>query len=410
MSWIRSVVLGIVQGLTEFLPISSTAHLRVIPALLGWEDPGAAFTAVIQAGTLAAVLIYFSSDIRRLAADWFGGLRSGSPLGTTNAKLAWMIIVGTIPIVVCGVIFEEYIEDHWRSLYVISGAAIGLAILLIFAEAFLRRRVRSGRGLKTLSDIRWADAVAVGAAQALALVPGALRSGVTITAGLFAGMNRETAARFSFLLSLPSVFAACVYKLIKQGNELLRTETDVLNLALATIVSGMVGYLSIAFLLAYLKTRTTYVFIVYRLLLGGLLLFLLWRGVLTPDENAPARGVASRTSARAAGWNVGSLQSAVRLVIDAGCHSQTEEAKIGVVIERREVADVGGVADAEPAVRDETGSYKHIATATVAAEFTADFEFAVGDDLVAVGRGFYRGVDIAVEDFNHRLAAVTPKQ
>jgi undecaprenyl-diphosphatase len=282
MNSFQAVVLGIIQGLTEFLPISSTAHLRVIPAWLGWADPGAAFTAVIQGGTLLAVLIYFEKDIRRLLFAWLNGLRSGSPCGTADAKLAWMIIAGTIPLVLCGILFKNHIEGTWRSLYVISAAAILFALLLLAAEWFLQWRLKSNKPLKDFPDLGWLDAMIVGCAQALSLVPGASRSGVTITGGLFAGMNRETAARFSFLLSLPSLFAAGVYELYKERDVLLRSQADAVNLLLATVVSGIVGYASIAFLLAYLRTRTTYVFIVYRLLLGGLLLILLWQGVLSP--------------------------------------------------------------------------------------------------------------------------------
>lgn len=309
MTSFQAIILGIIQGLTEFLPISSTAHLRVVPALLGWSDPGAPFTAVIQIGTLAAVLAYFSPDIRRMAGAWFIGIRTGSPIGSPNAKLAWMIIVGTVPVVVCGLLFESKIEHSWRSLYVISAAAIVLAFALMAAEMYLSWRLRSHRGLKTIAELSWVDAIAVGGAQALALVPGASRSGVTITAGLFTGMSRDTAARFSFLLSLPSVFAAGMYKLIKQGPELLQTEGDAASLIIATVVSGVVGYATIAFLLAFLKTRTTYIFVVYRLILGCLLLWLLLRGVLPDEENAPARGVASIAFTRAAGWNVGSAPS-----------------------------------------------------------------------------------------------------
>ncbi|MBM4068612.1 MAG: undecaprenyl-diphosphatase UppP [Planctomycetes bacterium] len=283
MDFIQAVLLGIIQGFTEFLPISSTAHLRVVPALLGWErDPGAAFTAVIQWGTLLAALIYFRSDILRITIAVLDGLRTRDPWGHPDARMGWMIALGTVPIVVCGLAFKKAIKEDLRSLYVIAAAAIGLAIVLLSAELWVRRRQQKGQPLKGMSDLGWWDAVATGLAQAVALIPGASRSGVTITGGLFLGMDRATAARFSFLMSLPSVFAAGVYELYDERHTLLASQADALNLATATVVSGLVGYATIAFLLSFLKSHTTLVFILYRVLLGGLLLALLWQGVLQP--------------------------------------------------------------------------------------------------------------------------------
>ena len=281
MDVFQALVLGIVQGLTEFLPISSSGHLRIVPALLGWEDPGAAFTAVIQIGTLAAVLAYFRQDIVRIGRAWTRSLAGGGPKGDLDARMGWMMIVGTVPIVVCGLAFKDQIETSLRSLYVVAAAMIGLALLLAAAEVWVRARQRRGIAQKQLDQITWGDTLFTGLAQALALVPGSSRSGVTITAGLFAGMSRETAARFSFLLSLPSVFAAGVYQLYKARGELLATQQDIAALVVATVASLVVGYLSIAFLLSYLKTHTTYVFVAYRLLLGGLICYWLSVGVLT---------------------------------------------------------------------------------------------------------------------------------
>jgi undecaprenyl-diphosphatase len=266
--------------LTEFLPISSSAHLRIVPALAGWNDPGAAFTAVIQIGTLVAVLAYFRRDIARIGTAWVAGLAHGHPVENHDARMGWMMIVGTIPIVGCGLLFKQQIETSLRSLYVIAAAMIGLALLLAAAEALVRWRVRHGAAQKQLENVTWTDAIVTGLAQAVALVPGSSRSGVTITAGLFAGMSRETAARFSFLLSLPSVLAAGVFQLYKARGELLATQEGVAALAVSTVVSGIVGYLSIAFLLYYLRTHTTYLFIVYRLILGGLILYWLSTGTL----------------------------------------------------------------------------------------------------------------------------------
>jgi len=278
----QAVIYGVVQGLTEYLPISSTAHLRIVPALFGWGDPGAAFTAVIQIGTLIAVLGYFSKDILRIERATIQGIVGGKPFETLDSRMGWMIAIGTAPVVVLGLLFKKNIETNLRSLYVIATAMIALALVLMLAEWTVRRRAQAGHKLKELADLGWLDAIVVGLSQAVALVPGSSRSGVTITGGLFLGMTRETAARFSFLLSLPSVFAAGMYEMIKHRHELLATRSDEMNLIAATVVSLVVGYASIAFLLGYLKKHTTYVFIVYRLLLGALLFVLLSTGKLQP--------------------------------------------------------------------------------------------------------------------------------
>src|SRR5262249_8592621 len=213
---------------------------------------------------------------------WARGLLAGRPVGTHDAKLAWMIVLGTVPVVVCGVLLKDYITGPFRSLYVVAGAAVVLALLLMLAELTLRWRQRAGRPLRELRGVGWAARLVGGLAQALALVPGGSRPGVTIPGSLFAGMSRETAARFSFLLSLPAVFAAGVYELYKERHELLATHENVTGLVVATVVSGVVGYASIAWLLHYLKRHTTWVFIVYRLALGGLILALLAAGPLPP--------------------------------------------------------------------------------------------------------------------------------
>jgi undecaprenyl-diphosphatase len=278
----QAVILGIVQGLTEFLPISSTAHLRIVPALLGWPDPGAAFTAIIQIGTLVAVLAYFRDDILRIAKAWTLGILERRPLATLEARLGWMMILATLPIVVCGLLFEQQIEHQLRSLYVVAAAMIGLAVVLALAEALLKRRQREGIPQKQLEDVTWTDSVVTGMAQAVALVPGSSRSGTTITACLFLGLARDTAARFSFLLSLPAILAAGLYQFLKVRHELFSSSDDLLALAVSTVAAGIVGYWSIAFLLRYLKTHSTYLFIVYRLVVGGLILLGLWQGVLQP--------------------------------------------------------------------------------------------------------------------------------
>jgi undecaprenyl-diphosphatase len=280
MNILEAIILGIIQGLTEFLPISSTAHLRIIPALLGWEDPGAAFTAVIQFGTLVAVLLYFSKDIVRIFRAVIAGILKREPFRDRDAQLGWMIAVGTIPVVILGVLFKNSIETSLRSLYVITGSMILLALVLMVAEIITKVRVARGQRLKTMDELSWKEVLLVGVAQAVALIPGSSRSGTTITGGLLVGMNRETAARFSFLLSLPSVFAAGIFELIKQRHALLSTETATESLIVATVVSGVVGYASIAFLLGYLKKHSTYLFSIYRLVVGCALLALLLNGFI----------------------------------------------------------------------------------------------------------------------------------
>ena len=277
----QALVLGIVQGLTEFLPISSSAHLRIVPAILGWSDPGAAFTAVIQIGTLVAVLAYFRRDILRIGLAWARGLTSGRPFEDIDARMGWMMIVGTVPIVVCGLLFKDAIETTLRSLYIVAGALIVLAILLAAAEMFMKAQAKARKHQKLLAETTWTDAIAIGFAQAMALVPGSSRSGVTITAGLFAGLSRDTAARFSFLLSLPSVLAAGVYQLYSAREALLSSQENVVALAVATLAALISGYASIAFLLYYLKTHTTYLFVVYRVALGLLILYWLANGSLS---------------------------------------------------------------------------------------------------------------------------------
>ncbi|HLP15642.1 MAG TPA: undecaprenyl-diphosphatase UppP [Bacteroidota bacterium] len=282
MSLFQALLYGIIQGLTEFLPISSTAHIRILPALFGWPDPGAAFTAVIQFGTLVAVLIYFAQDILRIIRAVVDGILQKNLLGSQDAKMGWMIAAGTVPVVVFGVLFKKSIETTLRSLYVISASMIALAVLLLAAELLTLWRTKRGITQKDLGQLSWREAVGVGFWQAVALIPGSSRSGVTITGGLFFGLTRETAARFSFLLSLPSVFAAGVYELIKERHGLLSSAAGIESIILATIVSGVVGYASIAFLLGYLKRHTTYIFIIYRFIVGLGLLWLLSSGMLQP--------------------------------------------------------------------------------------------------------------------------------
>jgi undecaprenyl-diphosphatase len=282
MDFLQYIVLAIVQGLTEFLPISSTAHLRIVPALLGWKDPGAAFSAVIQIGTLVAVLAYFWRDVVRILHAMLSDIRRGRLATTHDAQLGWMIAVGTLPIIVCGLVFKSQIETTLRSIYVICAALVIVALLLALAEWRLRRRTAMGAVGRTVDQVTWLDAVIVGCAQAVALIPGTSRSGATILGGLGCGLSREAAARFSFLLSIPSIMAAGLYQLVKARAELLASGPEAAKLAVALIVTAAVGYATIPWLLGYLRKRSTAVFIVYRLLLAGFLLVLLATGSIAP--------------------------------------------------------------------------------------------------------------------------------
>lgn len=266
MSLLEAVVLGIVQGLTEFIPISSTAHLRIVPAFLGWEDPGAAFTAVTQIGTLIAVFVYFHRDIATLSAAFFRSVLAMKPFQSSDSRMAWWILFGTIPIGVFGLLFKDMIETDFRSLYVIAFSLIGLALLLLVAE-------RLGRRNRNMDGMRFSDTQLIGLAQALALIPGASRSGTTITAGLLLNLRREDAARFSFLLSIPAITLSGLYQLY-QLRDSLAGEFGI-ALLVAVVVSGIVGYVSIAFLLRYLRNHSTGLFIGYRIVLGIFILVMI---------------------------------------------------------------------------------------------------------------------------------------
>jgi len=270
---LQAIILGLVQGLTEFLPISSTAHLRAVPALVGWPDPGAAFSAVVQLGTLLAVLVYFFSDLVGIARAWIIGVFKKKPFDDAKARMGWIIIIGTLPIGVAGLVFQETIETTLRSLWVVAAALIGFAAVMGLAEAVCSRR-------RTSEQVDWLDGAIIGLAQALALIPGASRSGVTITAGLFVGLTRTEAARFSFLLSVPAVAASGLFEAIK----LARGELGPVcwsSVLIATLAAAVSGYLAIAGLISFLKRRSTLVFIVYRLLVGGAIMVLLAAGLLS---------------------------------------------------------------------------------------------------------------------------------
>jgi undecaprenyl-diphosphatase len=269
---LKAVVLGVIQGLTEFLPISSSAHLRIFPELFGWGDPGAAFTAVIQIGTELAVLIYFRKDIWRIGSAWVRSLFQAEYRGTLDARMGWFIIVGSLPIVVLGVLLKDIIEEDFRNLWIIGTTLIVLGVVLGIAD-------RVGRTDRPLGKITLKDALLMGAAQALALIPGVSRSGATISMGRFLGFEREAATRFAFLLAIPAVVGAGLFELkeIPHGHNDFGWGPTIT----ATVVSFVVGYAAIAWLLRYVSTRSYTPFVVYRILLGAGTLILLGTGVLT---------------------------------------------------------------------------------------------------------------------------------
>src|SRR3954468_3512815 len=274
MSPFHAIVLGLVQGLTEFLPISSSGHLRIVPAVLGWGDPGAAFTAVIQLGTMAAVLLYFRADLWRIASAWLRSLRDPSVRGDLDARMGWYILLGTIPIGVLGLAFKDPIENRFRSLELIGTTLIVFALVMLAAEAVSRRD-------RPLREITARDGLLIGVAQALALVPGVSRSGATISAGLFTGLTREAAARYSFLLSTPAIVLAALFELkgIVDGSE--HTGASALDLVVASLFAFVVGYWSISFLLRFVTRHGLVPFVVYRILLGALVLALTAGGAIS---------------------------------------------------------------------------------------------------------------------------------
>jgi undecaprenyl-diphosphatase len=268
---IQAIVLGVVQGLTEFLPVSSTAHLRIVPAFFGWDDPGSAFTAVVQLGTMAAVLIYFREDLWRIARTWLRSLRDPELRGDLDARMGWYIGLGTVPIAIFGFIFRDQIESGGRNLYLIGSALIVLGLVLLYADRVATRR-------RTLETITARDATVMGFAQACALVPGVSRSGATITGGLFLGFDRESAARYSFLLSVPAVVLSGLFEARKIGDP---GGAGLAPTLIATLLAFIVGYASIAWLLRYLVSHSMSVFVAYRVILGALVLVLTASGAIS---------------------------------------------------------------------------------------------------------------------------------
>ena len=275
MGWFEAVVLGLVQGLTEFLPVSSSAHLRLTGEAFGWEDPGAAFTAITQIGTEAAVLLYFRRDIARIVLAWLRSLHGGGR-DDPDARMGWLIIVGSVPIVVLGLLFQDQIETTFRDLRIVATALVAFSLILFWAD-------RVGAKRRELDRLTVGHGIGFGFAQAMALIPGVSRSGGTITAGLFLGYTRAAAARYSFLLAIPAVLGSGFF----QGYEALSGEVAGRGVSwgptvLATVIAFGVGLTVIAWLLRYLDRGSFTPFVVYRIVLGLLVLGLVFGGVLDP--------------------------------------------------------------------------------------------------------------------------------
>lgn len=278
MSWLEAIILGLVQGLTEFLPISSSAHLRIVGELTGASDPGAAFTAITQIGTETAVLIFFWKDITRIISRWALSLPVVGPAkrvesSDPDARLGWMIIVGSLPIGVLGLLLEDWIDTTFRNLWITVTMLVVFGLLLGLAD-------RLGAKVRTLDHMSWRDAVLFGLAQAMALIPGVSRSGGTITMGRALGYTREAAARYSFLLAMPAVFASGFYKVAKvlTGGD----HVDVGPTLVATVIAFVVGYLVIVWFLKLISTRSFAPFVWYRLGLAAVVAALLLTHVLEP--------------------------------------------------------------------------------------------------------------------------------
>ena len=274
MEWIQAIILGFVQGLTEFLPISSSGHIRIVGQFLpNGEDPGAAFTAITQLGTEAAVLVFFWKDIVRIIKNWFGSLVGKVDKKDPDARMGWFIIIGSLPIAILGLLLEDYIDSTFRSLWITATMLIVFAVFLGIAD-------RIGKEQREIKDLTVKHGILFGFAQALALVPGVSRSGGTIMAGLLMGYTREAAARYSFLLAIPAVFASGLYKLAGSISEGFNGYYGFGSTMLATAVSFVVGYLIIGWFLKYVSNKSYSIFVWYRIALGLVLYLLLGLGVL----------------------------------------------------------------------------------------------------------------------------------
>lgn len=275
MEWLQAIILGLVQGLTEFLPISSSGHIRIVGQFLPHnEDPGAAFTAITQLGTEAAVLVFFWKDIMRIIKNWFGSLTGNVDKKDPDARMGWFIIIGSLPIGILGILLEEYIDTSFRSLWITATMLIVFAIILGVAD-------RIGKEQRELKELTVKHGILFGFAQALALIPGVSRSGGTITAGLLMGYTREAAARYSFLLAIPAVFASGLYKLVGSIGDGFTGYYGFGSTMLATAVGFVVAYFIIGWFLKFVSNNSYSLFVWYRIALGLVLYILLGTGVLT---------------------------------------------------------------------------------------------------------------------------------
>jgi undecaprenyl-diphosphatase len=277
VNWFEAAFLGLIQGLTEFLPISSSAHLFVVGKFLpSGEDPGAAFTAVSQLGTEAAVVVFFWRDIVRIIGAWYQSLRGKVPRNDPDARMGWLVIIGSVPIALLGVVFQHYIETSLRNLWIVATTLIVFGLILAVADAVATQQ-------RELKDLTYKHGILYGLAQALALIPGVSRSGGTITAGLLMGYTREAAARYSFLLAIPAVFGSGFYELYKifGKHEGAQGPFGIGQTALATAIAFVVGYLIIGWFLKFISTKSFRPFVWYRIALGLALYMLLGFGVIT---------------------------------------------------------------------------------------------------------------------------------
>jgi undecaprenyl-diphosphatase len=271
IGWFEAIILGIVQGLTEFLPISSSAHVLIVSQFFGWDDPGAAFTAVTQIGTETAVIIYFWRDIWRIITTWLKSLTDKSLRSSIDARMGWYVIIGTIPIGICGLLFQDAISTTARNLWLVSFTLIFFGIVLGIAD-------KVGAKTKTVEDLTIKDGVLIGLAQTLALIPGVSRSGATISGGLFLGYDRASATRYAFLLAIPAVLVSGLYEATKISEQGSVSWGPTI---VATLIAFAIGYAVIAWLLRYITTNSYLPFVIYRIALGVLLIVLLSTGVLT---------------------------------------------------------------------------------------------------------------------------------
>jgi undecaprenyl-diphosphatase len=277
MSWWQVIVLAVVQGLTEFLPVSSSGHLAIVSRVFFAGDAGASFTAVSQLGTEAAVLVYFARDIARILKAWFRGLFKGLALksrGNTDYRLGWYVIIGTIPICILGLFFKDEIRSGVRNLWVVATALVAFSAVIALAE-FL------GRQSRHIEQLNWRDAIVVGVAQTLALIPGVSRSGSTISAGLFLGLDRELAARFGFLLAIPAVFASGLFSIPDAFHPVTSGMSATgPQLLVATLIAFVIGLAAVAWLLRFLVRHSMYWFVAYRVVAGVAVLILLGNGTV----------------------------------------------------------------------------------------------------------------------------------